>query len=117
MRTVHYTSVASESVGPEASGVSVRWVISDADGAPGFALRVFEIEPGGYTPRHQHPWEHEVFVLAGEGCVRSASGETRLSEGTAVLVEPDELHQFANPGGVPFRFICVVPNAAYGHGR
>ncbi len=117
MKVVGSSSVASEPAGPGADGVTIRWMLSDADGAPNFALRVFEMEPGGHTPQHRHPWEHEVLVLAGAGSVSSASGEVSLREGDAVLVEPDEPHQFSNPGSEVFRFACVVPNSAYGHGR
>jgi quercetin dioxygenase-like cupin family protein len=49
--------------------VKVRWLITKEIGAENFAMRLFEIEPGGYTPLHSHPWEHEVFILEGEGVV------------------------------------------------
>jgi quercetin dioxygenase-like cupin family protein len=73
-------------------------------------MRVFEIAPGGYTPRHDHGWEHEVLVLAGEGVVWSEDGEQRLVEGDTVLVAPGEKHQFRNEGDAVFRFVCLIPN-------
>ena len=45
-----------------AEKANVRWVIAEKDGAKNFFMRVFKIEPGGYTPLHHHPWEHEMFV-------------------------------------------------------
>ena len=52
-----------------ASGCHVRWLLGEKDGAPNFAMRQFEVEPGGYTPKHYHPYEHEVYVLEGAGVV------------------------------------------------
>lgn len=93
----------------EAPGVTVRWVISKKDGAPNFAMRIFEVEPGAASPFHTHPWEHEAFILAGQGHVRDETGETPFQEGDAVFIAPGEKHQFVNDGDEVLRFICVVP--------
>jgi len=93
----------------EAPGVTVRWVISDKDGAPNFAMRVFEVQPGAASPFHTHPQEHEVFILDGKGHVRGKEGETRFQEGDVVFVAPDDKHQFINDGDATLRFICVIP--------
>jgi quercetin dioxygenase-like cupin family protein len=52
-------------------------LITKEMGAPNFVMRLFEIDPDGYSPFHTHAWEHEVFVLEGEGTV--------LTEKTAYL--------------------------------
>jgi len=105
----HYTDVpAKEFEG--VPGVTVRWVISEKDGSPHFAMRVFEVEPDHTTPYHTHWNEHEVFVLSGQGVVRDESGETPLSHGSVVFVPGNEKHQFINTGQDVFRFICFVPN-------
>ena len=85
-------------------------VAGPAEGAPTFAMRVFEVEPGHTTPFHLHWEEHEVFVLSGQGALRSESGETPLSHGSVVFVPGDEMHQLINKGDDVFRFICLVPN-------
>jgi quercetin dioxygenase-like cupin family protein len=95
-----------------AAGVKIRWLITKEDGAPNFAMREFELAPGGHTPHHAHGWEHEVYVLAGQGIVAGEGGEFALEPGTVVLVPPDEKHQFKNAGSGPFRFLCVVPHGA-----
>jgi quercetin dioxygenase-like cupin family protein len=92
-----------------APGVTMRVVAGPAEGAPTFAMRVFEIRSGSSTPFHTHPWEHEVFVLAGEGILRCGGRETPLMEGDAVLVMPNEQHSFLGIGRGIFRVICVVP--------
>lgn len=109
MKVQHYTDVPAEKV-EGVPGVTVRWVISEKDGAPHFAMRVFDVEPGHATPFHTHWNEHEVFVLSGRGVVRDESGEIPLSHGNTVFVPGDEVHQFINTGPDVFRFICLVPN-------
>jgi quercetin dioxygenase-like cupin family protein len=64
-----------------APGVLMRVVAGPAEGAPTFVMRVFEIQQGSTTPFHSHDWEHEVFVLGGQGVVRGAGKESPLREG------------------------------------
>jgi len=106
----HYTDVPAQPT-EEAEGVTVRWLLSREEGAPHFAMRVFDVAPGYSTPYHCHWWEHEVFVLAGGGIVRDAwGGETPLQPGSVVLVPGDERHFFRNTGDCHFRFICLIPH-------
>jgi quercetin dioxygenase-like cupin family protein len=95
-----------------AEGVHIRWLISEETGAPNFAMREFTIEPGGRTPRHAHDWEHEVYVLAGNGTVVSEEEETQLLPGSVVFVPGGEMHNFKNSGAETFRFLCLVPLGA-----
>lgn len=111
MKVNHYEQVDQAAVNMEgASGCQVRWLIDEQQGAPNFAMRQFEVDPGGYTPRHSHPYEHEVFVLEGEGIVVEGDVEHPLSAGDVVLVTPNEIHQFRNTGQTPLKFLCLVPN-------
>ena len=109
MKTKSYRDVPLEKV-EEAPGVGVRWVLSKKDATPNFSLRVFELAPGASTPHHAHPWEHEVFILEGEGVAKSAEGEKKLSPGEVALVMPDEVHSFTNTSKNTWRFICLIPN-------
>jgi quercetin dioxygenase-like cupin family protein len=95
-----------------AAGVKIRWVIAEEDGAPTFAMREFELAPGGHTPLHVHGWEHEVYVLAGEGVAVGEEGERPLAPGAAVFIPPGERHNVRNPGAGPLRFLCLVPRGA-----
>ena len=94
---------------PELPGVMKRDVIGAADGAPRFNMRVFDVESGKSTPEHTHWWEHEVYVLSGQGVVKSEKGETPISRDSVIFVAPNELHSFINKGKDPLRFICVIP--------
>ncbi|MCS7224488.1 MAG: cupin domain-containing protein [Armatimonadetes bacterium] len=94
----------------EVPGVTVRWLIGEKEGAPNFHMRLFTLAPGASTPWHQHPWEHEIFVLKGNGSVRSESGIHTLGPGSAVFVAPNEWHQFRNESAQePFQFLCLIP--------
>jgi quercetin dioxygenase-like cupin family protein len=97
-----------------ATGCTVRWLVDDKDGAPNFAMRQFEVEPAGHTPHHSHPYEHEVYVLEGEGTLVGGGGERPLKAGDCVYVAPDELHQFKNTGAAALKFLCIVPHIPAG---
>ena len=84
--------------------------LSSQDGVPVYSYRVFTVEPGGYTPYHQHPYEHMNYVISGEGTLVNEKGEeTPLKAGDFALVNPDEKHQYRNKGNQPFKMICGVP--------
>ncbi len=108
MKVEHWTETP-EQAAEGLEGVTVRWVINAQDGAPHFAMRIFDVQPGRVTPHHAHWWEHEVFVLEGEGVVVGPDGEHPISPGTVVLVNGNEKHQFRNTGDRVLRFICLIP--------
>jgi len=111
MKVVPLESVPSAAVTmPGAQDCRVRWLVDENDGAPNFAMRQFEVAPGGFTPRHSHPYEHEVFVLEGEGEIFEGDAPRPLRPGTVVFVAPDEVHQFRNSGTSTLKFLCFVPN-------
>jgi len=95
-----------------ARDVKVRVVFGPADKAPTFAMRVFELAPGGHTPFHTHPFEHEIVLLDGDIAVVTEQGDKPLQTGDVVLVPPDEKHQFKNRSDKNgARFMCLVPVA------
>jgi quercetin dioxygenase-like cupin family protein len=115
MNVKHSESVPEQAVDMEgAQGCRVRWLMGESDGAPTFAMRQFVIEPGGHTPKHHHPYEHEVYVLDGDGVVVEGDTEHAICGGDVILVVPDEVHQFRNTGSQPMRFLCLIPNDAAG---
>lgn len=93
----------------EVEGVTMRTVIGPNDGAPVFNMRVFEVEPDHVTPHHSHWWEHQVFVLSGQGIVKTDQGDQRIGHGSTVFVPGGDMHQFRNTGDDVLRFICLIP--------
>jgi quercetin dioxygenase-like cupin family protein len=115
MKVANYRQISQQPVRMEgAQGCQIRWLVGEEDGAPNFAMRQFELEPGGFTPRHHHPYEHEVFVLEGEGVVLEGDREHALRSGDVVFVPPNEVHQFRNTGHTPLKFLCLIPKSATG---
>lgn len=96
--------------GKSARGVAKRVLIGPKTGAPNFVMRHFTLAEGGHSPNHTHPWEHEVYVVAGRGTVRFSGGSRTVGPGDFVYVPPMDEHQFANAGPAPFEFLCVVPS-------
>jgi quercetin dioxygenase-like cupin family protein len=97
-----------------ATGCKVRWLIGESDQAPTFAMREFEVEPGGHTPKHFHDYEHEVYVIEGKGMIVDGDHERPLAAGDVIFVAPNDIHQFRNTGNSPMRFLCLIPNSATG---
>ncbi|HEV2970600.1 MAG TPA: cupin domain-containing protein [Pirellulales bacterium] len=115
MKVSHFEQTPAVPVQMEgSSGCQVRWLVDEHDGAPNFAMRQFEVAPGGHTPQHFHDYEHEVFVLEGAGVVLEDGREHPLHAGDVVFVKPNEVHQFRNTGSAPLKFLCLIPNSATG---
>lgn len=85
--------------------------LSKNDGAPTFSFRVFSVEPNGYSPFHQHPFEHLNYIIEGNGAIVMENGEERVvKKGDFALILPDEKHQYKNKSASePMVFICGVP--------
>lgn len=111
MKITHVSQVPLEPVQmPGAEGCAYRVAISAKDGAPNFAMRFFEVAANGHTPLHQHPYEHEVFIMEGQGTVWREGQEVALNPGNALFIPADEQHQFKNTGGGALKFMCLIPS-------
>jgi quercetin dioxygenase-like cupin family protein len=111
MKIVSLDQVQKKKVDMEgASGAWKQVPLGSKEGAPVYAYRVFTVEPGGHTPFHSHPYEHMNYIMEGKGVLVNEKGEeTPLKAGDFALVEPDEKHQYRNPGNRPFVLLCGVP--------
>jgi quercetin dioxygenase-like cupin family protein len=89
--------------------VKVRWLITKEMGANNFAMRLFEVETEGHSPLHKHAWEHEVFILEGNGTLSDGEEAMPFKAGDVVFVPPNEMHQFVNAGKKLLRFLCLIP--------
>jgi quercetin dioxygenase-like cupin family protein len=105
----HSSKVPAEAIESGGDGATIRELITVREGAPNFAMRLFEVAPGGFTPMHSHPWEHEVFVVEGAGSLGSDAGPVGFCAGDSIFIPSDERHQFRNAGDTVLRFICIIP--------
>ncbi len=94
-----------------AKDVEIRWLISKDDGADNFAMRMFELQPGGHTPLHTHPQEHEIFAIEGQGTFVFEGKEYPFSAEHIIFVPPNKEHQFKNSGKSVMRMLCIIPNS------
>lgn len=108
-KVIHYTEAEKHKV-LIGKNSWFRLLIGREDGAPNYAMRVFEIEEGGYIQNHKHPWEHEIFVLEGEGEVKIGDKWVRVSSGHAILIPPNVEHEYRNVGRSVWRFVCIIPH-------
>ena len=91
---------------------TIQWLTSEKDPeAKWFAMRRFVIQPGGHIGLHHHPWEHEIFVLEGEGVLLDDEGnKTQVKAGDAILVPGGIPHAYEVVGDKPFVFLCNTPH-------
>lgn len=109
-KSFHYSKVKLDNMTePSVKGVGVRWLITKNDGAPNFAMRLFELKSKGYSPLHSHNWEHEVYILEGECEVVCDGEERKAGVGYVVFIPPKAEHQFVNVGESTLKFLCLVP--------
>ena len=110
MPAVKYSEIQLQDVTMEGvKDVLKANVIGAAQGWNENTMRVFRIKPGGYTPHHQHDWEHVNYVIKGKGRLTIADEIYELSERDFAFVPPNTKHQFRNPYDDDFEFICIIP--------
>lgn len=109
-KIINYRDMKPEVVEePDAEGITIRILIGDKDGAPNFIMRLFEIIPGGHSMYHKHPWEHEIFIVDGDGKVKIGEEEYKVNQGTAIFIPPNIMHTIINDSNGTLRFLCLIP--------
>ena len=93
----------------DVKGVNMRVVAGPEQGAPNFTMRVFTISPGGYSPLHAHPYEHEIFIHSGAGEMECEGKTKPASTGYVAFIPPGAKHQIRNVGNEDLVFLCIVP--------
>jgi quercetin dioxygenase-like cupin family protein len=95
---------------PGSKNATMRWLVGKQDGARTYAMRFFEIKPGGIIPLHTHPEKHETFILEGEAKLLGSEGDAVAKKGDVVFVPPNQPHGYENThGSKVFRSIDVIP--------
>ena len=111
MKITHYSKIDAKTYsGDNVQGVKARIAIGKADNAQNFCMRVFELSQGGYTPRHSHEWEHEIFFHKGKARVFCDGKWIEVEKGYVVFIPGNKEHQIKNIGNDPLIFICVIPS-------
>jgi len=97
-----------ESPEPELAGCYGYFHITEQEGAPTFHLREFYIAPDRYPHHHVHDWEHEVYIISGQGEVFGKDEVVQVQAGDVLYIAPNEEHGF-KAGSEGLRFICCIP--------
>ncbi len=98
---------------PGAKNVALRVLVSPAQGWQGWVMRVFDVDPDGYSPRHIHDWPHINYILEGRGILHMDGTDTPVQAGSYAYVPANIWHQYKNVGQSRFRFICIVPERGH----
>lgn len=106
MKIIYYKDVESKEV-EGSSKLKIKWL--NTDGSENFAVRHCEIKSGGFSPYHKHSWEHEIFVLEGEGLAVGENESNQISVGDSISIPSNEIHQIKNTGKLPLRILCIIP--------
>ena len=109
LKILHHTDIEAKDAEGGSRKLKVRWLITKETGAKNFAMRLFEMDAGGNSPLHTHNWEHEVFILEGEGVVVGGKEEKKFKAGDAIFIPPNEKHQLRSSGEKPVKFLCLIP--------
>jgi quercetin dioxygenase-like cupin family protein len=113
MKVVQYSEQQATHIENDAvKGVSGRVMIGKADGANNFCMRVFEVESKGFSPRHTHEWEHEIFFHSGKGEVFVDKEWIPVTTGSVAFIPGNIDHQIRNTGDEKLVFVCLVPSGA-----
>jgi len=102
----HYTEVPEKDTGFD--GVTIRWLVSPKIGAKNFAMRYFVLKKGAEIPIHHHDWEHEIFILKGEGIITNGEEDVHVKPGTFLYVPPNEPHGYKALTET-LEFLCIIP--------
>ncbi len=113
MKIISYSQAEPKKfIGETVKGVTGRVAIGKADGAENFCMRVFELSENGYTPRHSHEWEHEIFFHSGKGEVLCEEKWVPVEAGHVAFIPGNEEHQIRNTGDNQLVFVCLIPSGA-----
>lgn len=92
---------------------NIQWLFSKIDGTRDLTMRRFTMN-SVKTPMHQHPWEHIIYVLEGEGDILTEGTHPHLPicvnvvEGDVFFIPEGEMHGYSCDN--LFVFLCVIPN-------
>ena len=106
MKVVSYKDVESKEV-EGSSKLRIKWL--NTGGSENFAVRYCEIDGGGFSPYHSHVWEHEIYVLDGEGLAVGDKESRPVSAGDLISIPGNEVHQIKNASNSLLRILCIIP--------
>jgi len=101
--------VAKSFEGNGAKGVLKKTLLGPKEGWQDYVMRLFELSPGGCSPKHTHPWPHIAFIISGSGTISIDGVEEKVTGDSYAYIPAGTTHQYTNSADSVMRFICIVP--------
>ncbi len=98
---------------PEVQYAAMKVLVGAGEGWTDHVMRIIELGPDGYSPKHSHPWPHINYMIEGKGVLSIEGREHAVDAGSYAYVPAGDEHQFRNTGDGMFRFICIVPKEGH----
>lgn len=102
------TQSIKENIEPCCTNTTIKELTPKEIGIPNLTVKLFEMQPGGYSPLHQHPERHRLFITGGKGTLYNREKTVPLQSGDVVYIEANEPHQLKTVGKEPLKFICLT---------
>lgn len=81
---------------PSVKGVKAYYITASSDASNEKKMRIYEISPGGISPRHSHKWEHDWFLHAGEAEIYFDGKWATAKKGSIIFIPGGMEHQIRN---------------------
>jgi quercetin dioxygenase-like cupin family protein len=73
-------------------------------------IKLFEMQPDGYSPLHSHPSEHKILVIEGKSIVFDGKKEASIQRDDVIFIVSNEQHQFKNTSDKVLKFLATTVN-------
>jgi mannose-6-phosphate isomerase-like protein (cupin superfamily) len=71
-------------------------------------IELYEMQPAGNSPLHNHKAQHTILVLEGEGVIFDGEKTFPIYVDGVISILADEAHQIKNVAKKPLRFLAIT---------
>lgn len=103
-------AIESYQGGGASEGSCRHVIIGPTDGAHNFAMRYFEIPPGGQSSFEHHLHDQGIMIMKGRARVLLGWEIHEIGPGDVIYIPQHEQHQFESISDEPLGFLCVIPS-------
>lgn len=89
---------------------TIKWGITHRNGARNYSMRYIKVKKGGSTPEHSHYYEHEIYIISGEGSVYVDGIKEDFGPSDFIFIPGGKIHRIDAKKEI--KMICVVPIVA-----
>jgi len=93
-------------------GIKSRWLVNESQsnrsGKFSFALKQTVIEPGKLFPRHFSQYKEAIYVLDGQGIIKTGNEEIAIKSGDTILTKCGEEYSVLNSGETELKTLSCL---------